>query len=644
MPESSSTRDSKLRHLPTRPGVYLMKDAAGEILYVGKAKSLRARVRSYFAAGADHSLKTRELVRRIADFETIVVDSEAEALILENNLIKEHRPRFNINLRDDKTYPYVKVTIQEPFPRIIVTRRLRRDGARYFGPYTDVRRMRQALELVKKLYTVRSCHYDLPREAPPRPCLDYHIGRCKAPCVGLQSPADYRVMVEEIVELLSGHTRTVADRFRTEMEQAAAALQFERAAELRDALAQLEALESRQKVVDVEGADRDVIGFARDGAEACAVVLRVREGKLLGRDVRFFSDVADEPDAELLSAFAVRFYAGRGSDSGEDIPPEIFFPVEFPDRPVLEELLRRQSGAAVQTRVPQRGEKARLVELAEQNARHLLEERKLVARTSAQRAPDALYELQQVLGLAAVPRTIVCFDISHTQGSETVASAVVFENGVPAKGEYRRFRIKGGWGNDDFRSMEEAVTRYFRRRLDEGKPLPDLAIIDGGKGQLGAAREALAALALQGQAVIGLAKREEEVFLPGRTDALRLPRRSEALRLLQRARDEAHRFAVGYTRMLRGTRTIRSELAEIPGIGVARQRALLRRFGSLRALREASEHEIAALPGFGPGLARMVLQSVRSPALAAAGAEAIPPPETGDEKRNENRGADGRHE
>jgi excinuclease ABC subunit C len=602
----------KLRHLPARPGVYLMRGEDGEILYVGKAKSLRSRVRSYFSSNHPESLKTRELVKRIADFETIVVNSEAEALILENNLIKEHQPRFNITLRDDKTYPYIKVTVGEPFPRVIVTRKLLRDGSRYFGPYTDVRRMRQVLDVAKRLYTVRSCHYRLPGDAPARPCLDYHIGRCKAPCVGLQSEAEYREMIDELVDLLGGHTSRAASRIRAEMEEAAAQLHFERAAELRDALAHLDTLESQQKVVDVEGSERDVLAVARDAELACGVVLKIREGKLLGREAVFLENLDGEGDADILATFATRFYTVESIESAEELPPEILLPLEFEDRPVLEEFLHARTGRAVRTHVPKRGEKVRLIELAEQNARHLLEERKLLGRGTADRAPDALYELQEALELSAVPRFMVCFDISHTQGSETVASAVAFTNGAPDRSEYRRLKIKGDWGNDDFRSMNEAVARYFRRRLEEGKALPDLVVIDGGKGQLGAARKALEDLDLAQQPVVSLAKREEEVFIPGRSDPLRLSRRSPALRLLQRIRDEAHRFAITYNRKLRTKRTITSDVGSIPGVGASRQRVLLERFGSLRGLQQASEEEISQLPGFGPALARSVLQHFRS--------------------------------
>jgi excinuclease ABC subunit C len=609
MPQNASI-DDKLRTLPTRPGVYLFKDAAGEVIYVGKAKSLRARVRSYFAASAQHGIKTHELVRRVADVDTIVVASEAEALILENNLIKENKPRFNISLKDDKTYPYIKVTVHERFPRVWVTRRLVKDGSRYFGPYTDVRRMRQSLELVKKLYTVRSCQYDLPTDVPARPCLDYHIGRCKAPCVALQSEAEYRGMVDEILEVLGGHTRLVANRLKQEMQAAAAEMNFERAAELRDATLQLDSLERRQRVVDVSGSDRDVVGFARDGADACGVVLLIREGKLMGREVVFLTNAADDGDESAFNAFVTRHYTDRAIRDDGGIPPEVFVPEDFEDREVLQDILRGQARRVVRVHVPRRGEKVQLVELAGQNARHLLEERRMVAQSAASRAPDALYELQEVLELESVPRTILCFDISHTQGSEVVASGVFFENGEPNKGEYKKFKIRGEWGNDDFASMHEVVTRWFTRRVSEQKPLPDLVVIDGGKGQLSAAQKAMEEVGLPQQPMISLAKREEEVFVPGRPDPIRLPRRSPALRLLQRVRDEAHRFAIGYNRKLRTKRTIRSELSTIPGVGPARQRALLDRFGSMRAVAAATEDEIAALPGFGRAVARKVKEAV----------------------------------
>jgi excinuclease ABC subunit C len=601
----------KLRHLPTGPGVYLFKDARGEILYIGKANSLRSRVRSHFAVDAGTSLKNREMLKRVADFDTIVVGSEAEALLLEANLIKAHHPRFNIQLRDDKRYPYIKVTVQEPLPRVWVTRRLENDGARYFGPYTDVTAMRQALEVIKRLYTVRSCSYDLPRERPARPCLDYHIGRCKAPCTGLQSIGDYRVMTNEILEVLGGRVAGIRSRVHADLVTAVAALEFERAATLRDVLAGLESIERRQRAMDVRGGDTDVFGTARDGDRACAVMMRIRGGKLLGRDVDFFENLDEESDDALLSTAVMRSYFGRGEIGTADLPRELLLPAEFEDRPTIEELLTESARRRVATHVPVRGDKLRLIELANQNARHLLEERGLLGEDTRERADDTLYELQRALEMKTVPRMIVCFDISHTQGTEVVGSAVVFENGEPNKDEYRRFKVRGDWGNDDYRSMAEVVGRYFRRRVEENLPLPELAVIDGGKGQLSAAVEAAQEAGATDTALIGLAKREEEVFLAGRLEPLRLARTNAGLRMLQRLRNEAHRFAHGYNAKLRGKRTLSSALGEVPGVGPTRQRQLLARFGSVKALRQATAEEIAKVGGVPASVAERVVEHLR---------------------------------
>lgn len=599
---------TQLDALPRRPGVYLFRDESGEILYVGKAKDLRARVRSYFRSDASHSIKTRELVRRIADLETLVVGSEAEALILEANLIKEHQPRFNIQLRDDKRYPYIKVTVQEPFPRVWVTRNVRNDGARYFGPYTAVGALRQALEVIKRLYTVRSCRYDLPRESPDRPCLDFHIGRCLAPCVGHQTRESYGTMVDEILQILGGDTEDLRRQVEERMRTASQAMDFEGAARFRDVVKGLDTLAREQRVHQVGGGDHDVVGLARDGDQAAAVVLRIRKGLLLGRDVTRLSEVQGEDDSALLGFFASRFYLGRGDAGQQDLPRDVLLPTDFPDREMLEEILSAEAGHRVGVTVPRKGQKMRLVELAGTNARHALEDRLLTAGAApGDRAEEVLFDLQERLGLKVVPRLMVCFDISHTQGSEAVASAVVFQNTEPRKAEYRHMRIKGEWGNDDFRSMHEAVGRWFRRRLEEGRPLPDLTVIDGGKGQLNAALEALRAQGLEGVHAVGLAKRDEEVFLPGRGDPVLMDRRDRPLQLLQRIRDEAHRFAVSYNRKLRSKRTIRSDLGDIPGIGPGRQQTLLTRFGSVKGIAAASEDEIARVPGFSRVLAARVL-------------------------------------
>ena len=577
------------------------------MLYVGKAKVLRSRVRSYFQREVDLSPKNRELVRLIDSVETLVVGTEAEALILEANLIKEHKPRFNILMRDDKKYPYIKVTVREPFPRVYVTRRVINDGARYFGPYTAVGPMRQALEVVKRLHTVRSCRYNLTKDRPERACLDYHIGRCKAPCVGLQSEADYRGMVDEILRILEGDTEQLRGDVEVRMHEASSELDFEQAAQMRDVIAGLDALANEQRVHNAQGGDLDIVALARDGDLGAGVVLKVRSGLLLGRSAQRFAQIMDESDEDILSSLVSRHYLGTGEAGMVDLPRQVLLPGSFADGELLAEILSEASGRKVAVLEPQRGEKRRLIELAEENARQVLEDKVAAMSYAADRADDALFSLQDELDLKVVPRLMVCFDVSHMQGSDTVASAVVFENGEPRRAAYRHMRIKGEWGNDDYASMEEAVQRYFRRRRDEEKPLPDLAVVDGGKGQLSAAVGALASLGLGDVAVIALAKREEEVFMPGSSDPILLDRRNRALHLLQRIRDEAHRFAVRYNRKLRKKHTIRSDLGEIPGIGPQRQRTLLRRFGSLKGVKEATKEEISRVPGFSQALASRIL-------------------------------------
>ena len=596
----------QLKKLPTRPGVYLFKDVGGDVVYVGKAASLRPRVRSYFTTSG-HSPKTGEMMRHVESLETIVVGTEAEALILEANLIKEYKPRFNIQLRDDKRYPYIKVTTKEPFPRVFVTRSLTDDGSRYFGPYTSVGVMREALELIKRLYTVRSCRYDLPREAPDRPCLDYHIGRCLAPCVGLQDQESYGDMITEILRILGGETEGVRRRVEGLMQEASDALEFERAARLRDVLSGLDALARQQRVERLRGGDYDVVGLARDGDQAATVVLRIRSGVLLGRDTHRFSDVGEESDASLITTFASRYYLSRGTRQRSQLPREILIPAKFDDRELVQDILSEEAGRAVRVHTPKKGTKVRLSELAADNARHALEDRLTSMDQTQDRADQVLYDLRDRLNLKVVPRLIVCMDISHHQGSETVGSAVVFENGAPKKSEYRHMRIKGEWGNDDYRSMAEVVHRYFRRRVDEKRPIPDFLVVDGGKGQLGAARGALAELGVTDVALAALAKRDEEIFCPDRPKPIRLGRKNPALHLLQRLRDEAHRFAVSYNRKLRSKRTLRSDLSQIPGIGPERQRLLLFRFGSVRGVRAATAQELARLSGISDTLAVRIL-------------------------------------
>ena len=590
----------KLPHLPEGPGVYLWKGRDGTTLYVGKAKRLRSRVRSYFANDQLASLKTRHLVGLIADLDTIVVPSEAHALILEASLIKEYRPRFNIALRDDKSYPYIKVTVQEPFPRVQVTRRLEDDGASYFGPYTDVGAMRRALNVVKRIFTVRSCNYDMPAQMPERPCLDYYIKRCKAPCILAQSQQDYRSMIDEVVLFLSGRPDEVIRRVTERMDLAAEQLDFERAAELRDALHHLERMEEPTVVLEVEGGDRDVIGYARDGDDACVTVLRIRGGKLLSREHRFLENIDGEEDSDVMTIFLAGSYVTM-----QEKARQVLLPFDFPDRELIEQALPENK-----VLIPQRGPRRDLIALAEQNARHLLEELKLSSMEAEERAGDPVYELGRELGLQRIPRSLVCFDISTTQGTDTVGSCVWFENARPKRAEYRKFKVKTVEGTDDFASMHEVVVRYFERRVRDEKPLPDLIVIDGGKGQLSAAHAALAELGLTDRPLVSLAKREEEIFIRGREEPLKLSRRSPALRLLQQARDEAHRFAVTYNRKRRSMRTVTSELLKVPGIGPVKRRQLLREFGSVQGVRDAGEEAIARLPGFNAERARKLLESL----------------------------------
>ena len=587
----------KIPHLPESPGVYLWRDEDGTVLYVGKAKRLRSRVRNY--VGSDHlgSIKTRALMQSAASLETIVVPSEAHALILEANLIKEYKPKYNIALRDDKSYPYIKVTVAEPFPRVWVTRHLVDDGSRYFGPYTDVGMMRRALNVVKRIFTVRSCNYDMPKQMPERPCLDYFIKRCKAPCILAQTQGEYRAMIDEVLVFLEGRTNEVKKRVRERMELAAESLDFERAAELRDALNHLEQMEEPAVVMTIEGGDRDVVGYARDGDDAAIALMRIRGGKLLAREHQFLENLEEETDDAVLEAYLVGSYLPL-----EDRSSELLVPFEPNERELIEASLER-----TKVHTPQRGPRRELVDLATQNARHLLEELRLTGEDTEERAGDPIYELQRQLGLQKVPRSLVCFDISHAQGTDTVASCVWFQNGRPYRAEYRKFKVKTVEGIDDFASMNEVVTRYFTRRLDEQKALPDLVVIDGGKGQLNAAHAALSLLGLAEMPLISLAKREEEIFVVGRQESLRLSRRSPALRVLQQARDEAHRFAITFQRKRRAARTITSELLRIPGVGESKRRQLLAAFGSLQGVRDAGIEAIAALPGFGQKTAERIV-------------------------------------
>jgi excinuclease ABC subunit C len=596
-PPIPETLQRKLDTLPEGPGVYLWRGADGEVLYVGKAKRLRSRVRSYFASDFPDSPRNRALQRLIADVDTIVVPSEPGSLILENNFIKEYRPRFNVRLKDDKSYPSIAVTLAEPFPRVLVTRQRDIPGARYFGPYTDVGQLRRTLAIIRRLYTVRSCHDKLPEERRERPCLDYYIGRCRAPCVGWQDLQDYRRMVTDVLNFLEGKTQDVRSKVREAMLGASEREDYERAREMRDALRWLDRLDEPLSVEVMGTGDADVIGYARDGDDAVGVHIRVREGRVVGRDHRFLEGVEEEEDSAVLSAFLVRYYVPAEMRARRLILP---FPPDEWD--TLRELLPETEWS-----IPQRGTGQRWIELADQNARHLLESLRIESFETEERAEDPVYALGRDLGLNIVPRSFVCVDISHNQGRDTVGSLVWFEAGRPRKSEYRKFKIKGLGQQDDYAAIQEVLTRYLTRRIDEKLLIPDLIVIDGGKGQLSAAQQVTAQLGLSQLPMVSLAKREEEVFLPERAESLKLPRRSPSLRLLQRARDEAHRFGLAYNRQRRTERTITSELLSIPGIGPAKRRRLLERFGSLAGVRSASVAELTSVPGLSKRLAERIL-------------------------------------
>jgi excinuclease ABC subunit C len=591
----------RIKHLPTRPGCYLFKDAEGTILYVGKAASLRQRVRSYF--NGQQSAKIQAMLAHTQDVDFIVTDSEIEALILESNLIKEHQPKYNVRLRDDKQFPYICVTVQEPFPRVFRVRRTRKDGARYFGPYADSGSLNETLSLLKKLFPYRSCDLAIPDETMhpepvlERPCLEYFIKRCTAPCVRYTTRAEYTEVIQQVLLFLEGRHEEVLTTLKRRMQEAAAALNFEAAAHLRDQIAAVERVIERQKITTTDAVDQDVIGMAANGAEACVQVFQVRSGKVVGRDHFLLAGVEDGSDEEMLSSFLKQFY-----DRATHVPRQILLPRAIEDATVIEEWLAGMRGGRVSLLVPQRGEKRKLVQMVTENAQEVLEQNTLRWMSDSQRTARALKELQEALDLPTLPWRIECFDISTIQGTFTVASMVVFENGRPKNADYRRFKIKSVEGIDDFASMAEVIKRRFQHIRDDGDEKgwvqrPDLVIVDGGKGQLNAALDALHALNIDDLNVISLAKQQEEIFVPGRSMPILLPRTSQALYLVQRIRDEAHRFAITYHRQLRGKRATGSALDAVPGIGPARRKALIKAFGSVHGVKAASIEELIAVPG-----------------------------------------------
>jgi len=608
-----------LQTLPEKPGCYLMKNAEGKIIYVGKAVNLRNRVRSYFHAAAQRDGKTRRLVREIADIEWIVVGSELEALILEMNLIKRYRPRFNIRLKDDKRYPYIKVHWADPFPKVTVTRQLNKnDGARYFGPYTSVWAVHQTLDLLRRIFPYLTCDREITGE-DTRACLYYDIKLCAAPCIGAISQEAYRAMIADLMAFLDGRVEPILSRLREEMARASDELRFEKAASLRDQIRAIEKVVERQLVISKREMDSDVIALAREEGDACVQIFFIRGGKLIGREYFVLEGTEDSADAEIMAEFIKQFY-----DKAAKIPSQVLLPKEIEEARIIKQWLHgKRGGKKVEIFVPRRGEKRALVRMASENAAETLRALRAQWHADAHKQEVALAELQRALRLSAPPNRIECYDISHTQGVAAVGSMVVFTRGAPDKKQYRRFNIRAVHSGDDFASMEEALERRFRRwaaareRIASGAPgtrrdesfahLPDLLLVDGGKGQLSRAVAVLARFGLtESVAVAGLAKQREEIFLPGESDSILLPRHSQGLYLLQRIRDEAHRFAITAHRKRRTRLGLASRLDSIPGIGPARRKALLQHFGSVDKIREATLEELMAIPGISAALAETI--------------------------------------
>lgn len=596
--------------LPAKTGVYIHKDADGTVLYVGKANNLRNRVRSYFHSSVD-SNKTLRLRRQIADIEVITTDSELEALLLEMNLIKQYQPPFNVRLKDDKRYPYIKVHWSDPFPKVTVTRRMVRDGARYFGPYTSVWAVQQTLDLLRKIFPFLTCDRVITGQ-DERACLYYDIKLCNAPCIGVVNQDQYRATIHQLMDFLNGKSDHIVKDIQKRMEAAAANLDFEKAADYRDQLKAIERIVERQKVIGTAETDQDVIAFARENNDACVQVFFIRHGKLIGREYFMLDNTEGESDQDVLRDFLTQFY-----DEAAHVPKEVLLPAEVEEINIIEEWLRRKRSTKVTIQVPKRGKKRDLVDMAAENAQDTLAALRQQWAADRSKHVQAIGELQDALKLPGPPARIECYDISHTQGAQTVGSMVVFIQGAPQKSDYRRFNVQTST-NDDYSSMREVLTRRFQRYKDtlagelhdpsQIKPrterptawaiLPDLLIVDGGKGQLSVAQEVLQAFDLSDEVpLVALAKQEEELFLPGNARPVILPRRSEALYLVQRVRDEAHRFANEGHRKQRSKVGVASILDSVPGVGPKRRQVLLKRFGSLEAIREASAEELSAVPG-----------------------------------------------
>lgn len=609
-----------LQGIPNKPGCYLMKDKESRVIYVGKAVNLRSRVRSYFHEAANHSRKTAEMVLKIEDIEWIVVSSELEALILEMNLIKRYRPKYNIRLKDDKRYPYIKILWQDPFPKVTVTRRVLNDGARYYGPYTSVWAVHQTLDVLRKIFPYLTCDRVITGE-DQRACLYKDIKLCLAPCIGKIDTVGYRAMINDLGRFLQGRTDPIVSRLEQEMERASVALEYEKAGTIRDQLIAIEKVVEGQKVVTQDKLDTDVIAFARDERDACIQIFFVRRGKLIGTEYFVLDGTREAHDQELVEAFVKQFYT-----EATHIPPRILLPIEIEEARIIETWLNdRRGGAKVYLKVPRRGAKRDLVALVAENAAETLASLKAKWEADRSKHVQALSELQEALALQAPPNRIECYDISNLQGTAAAGSMVVFEQGAPTKKLYRKFTIKNVQGQDDFASMEEILGRRFRRwqiaNEEAGKPggkldksfglLPDLLIVDGGKGQLSRACKILDEHNLKERVpVVGLAKGHEELYLPDRADPVILPRRSQGLYLVQRIRDEAHRFALRQHRTQRRRGGLASKLDSINGVGPARRKALIKTFGDLEGIRQASLEELASISGITSKTAEQIQEAL----------------------------------
>jgi excinuclease ABC subunit C len=596
----------KLRRIPPSPGVYFFKDSSGKILYVGKARKLSSRVASYFSR-AQTPHRIRLLVRKIADIDYLVFENDLEALLAENNFIKEHSPPYNIRLKDDKSYPYVRVSLEEELPRVFLTRSIDEKRSRYFGPYTDLGSLKATLRILKSLFPIRDCPGDVRFQSLDRECLYYHIDRCKAPCTGRQSVDHYRADVDRVILCLSGKVEHLIEETRGKMESSSEELRYEEAARHRDTLDGLEKMRRHQRAEIYGGGDRDAIAMARDGRESCLVLMRIRSGKLMASETFTFRNSLEESDDEVLLAFLKQFY-----DRVLQCPGEILIPHHLEEAPLLESWLELRFEQRVKVRVPLRGLGKSLLLMAEDNARTKLDELLMTGPGRAGKVPPEIFELRDVLQIPFLPRLIDGIDISNTGDVELVASLVRYRDGVPQRSQYRHFRIRTGTGQDDFASIREVVLRRYRALKERKEDFPDLLLIDGGKGQLSSAFSALEELEVEGQTLISLAKKEETVYQAERPESpLILPPSSAALKLLQQVRNESHRFAVEFHRKRRGKRSLSSELDSIPGLGPARRDALLKHFKDLRRIRAAALDELMQVPGFGEALARQVIESLK---------------------------------